>query len=96
MVTAKSGPVDFGLTWFLSGRLNNSKSLPELDSHLLHLSDCQRADIVEFINSFPCQKIMEAQAKYLVENLAVPSSCAWSSPCLLDLKLDVPRGSVQV
>ncbi len=35
------------------------------------------------------RKIMEAEVKYLVENgLAVPSSSAWSSPCLLVPKSD--------
>ncbi len=105
-------------------RLNNSEILSDLNSHLLHLTEDQKADIVSLIQSFfglfsdvPTQtnvlkhdievnehppikqnayrvnpakrKIIESEVKYLVENgLAVPSSSAWSSPCLLVPKPD--------
>ncbi len=105
-------------------RLNNSEILSDLNSHLLHLTEDQKADIVSLIQSFfglfsdvPIQtnvlkhdievnehppikqnayrvnpakrKIIESEVKYLVENgLAVPSSSAWSSPCLLVPKPD--------
>jgi len=111
-------------TLMLGGRLDNSTILGNLNSHLSHLSDGQRADIVKLINSFlglfsdvpTCtqvlkhdidvgdhspikqraykvnpvkRKLMEAEAKYLVENgFAVPSFSAWSSPCLLVPKAD--------
>ncbi len=106
-------------------RLNNSEILSDLNSHLLHLTEDQKADIVTLIQTFlglfsdvPTQtnaikhnievnehppikqnayrvnpakrKIIESEVKYLVENgLAVPSSSAWSSPCLLVLKPDL-------
>ncbi len=128
VVTSEGGPDEDGLTLqsplVSSGRLNNSKVLEDLNSHLLHLSDDQRADMVELINSCLClfsdvpsrtqvlkhdidvcdhppikqsayrvnpskRKVMEEEVNYLVENgLAVPSSSAWSSPCLLVPKSD--------
>lgn len=111
-------------TLISGGRLNNSKILESLSSHLIHLSDPQQTDIIKLINSFlglfsdvptrtqvlehdidvgdhppikqsayrvnPVKrKIMESEVKYLVENgLAVSSSSAWSSPCLLVPKSD--------
>ncbi len=127
-VTSDGGPDEDGLTLqsplVSSGRLNNSKVLEDLNTHLLHLSGDQRADMVELINSFLClfsdvpsrtqvlkhdidvcdhppikqsayrvnpskRKVMEEEVKYLLENgLAVPSSSAWSSPCLLVQKSD--------
>ncbi len=105
-------------------RLNNSEVLLDLNSHLLHLTEDQKADIVLLIQSFlglfsdvPTQtkaikhdievnehspikqnayrvnpakrKVIESEVKYLMENgLAVPSSSAWSSPCLLVPKPD--------
>lgn len=38
-------------TLVLGGRLNNSTILENLTSHLAHLSDSQRTDIVKLINS---------------------------------------------
>lgn len=58
VVTSGSGPDEDGLNLqsplASSGRLNNSKILENLNSHLLHLSDNQRTDMVELINSFLC------------------------------------------
>lgn len=37
------------------------------------------------------RKIMDAEVKYMLDNnLAVPSSSSWASPCLLVEKLDKP------